>query len=164
MSTPAGGAFPHFGQRVDLKGIRTPQCIQNLFFSTKLNVILMLFKPVASADSVTGPVSVDDIRTVDSLSFSLGIFISCFSNLPFVEVNLTPVSTMAGIGFPSLSSNSMVTVDVDFPSATISLGMALIPSLAGLGIGFGGVHDKKNIMPTIAVAGMPIPIIKMESG
>lgn len=138
--------------------------MQNLGFSMKFSFMSMLFSPLASAARSIFPVSVEDIRRVSAFSFPLGIFTAALSNLPPVVVRFTSVSFVAAIGFPFLSNSCIVMKDFDFPSAMISFGSALISTLAGFGITFGGVHVRKNIMPTMQAAGMPIPITKMKSG
>lgn len=141
-----------------------PQCMQNLGFSMKFSFMSMLSSPLASAARSIFPVSVEDIRTVSAFSFPFGIFTIALSSFPPVVVSFTSVSVVAAIGFPFLSSSCIVMNDFDFPSAMTSFGSALISTLAGFGITFGGVHDRKNIMPTMQVAGKPIPTTRKKIG
>jgi len=140
VSTPAGGVFPQFWQAFALGAMRVPQCMQNLCLSRKFSVIVMLFRPSASADTGTGPISVEDTSIAFSASLPFGMVTTAGSTLPFAAVTLIVVSDKADIGFPVLSSNCKVMIDFSAPFAIMLMGSAVTFSCVGAG-GFLGLFS-----------------------
>ena len=105
--------------------------MQYRVLATKLSVTVTLSRPFACAVTGTWPVSLEEIMTVCSVSFPLGIVILEFFSFPFVDVIFICVSFVAVIGFPFLSSSCRVMIDFVAPSATMFVGFAVILSCVG---------------------------------
>ena len=97
--------------------------LHKIYVECKNSTVVLPFKNSAFAFTVAVPLTVEDVKVAVTEALPAGI-LTGLSTVPLFVTNSTVTSSGIGIGIPFLSSILIVIIDLDFPSAGISVGSA----------------------------------------